>query len=125
MLVTYARPHEVVAPGKPLYKIADLRTLDLRAYVSGAQLPHLRLGQAVEVRIDTSATGTRALPGEITWIAADAEFTPRIIQTKEERVNLVYAIKVRVSNPDGALKIGMPGEVWVRDAGSGLGDEDE
>lgn len=115
VLVTFAQPHEVVAPGKPLYKIADLSSLDLRAYVSGAQLPHLRLGQTVEVQIDESATENRTLSGEITWIAADAEFTPKIIQTKEERVNLVYALKVRVPNPDGALKIGMPGEVWVRE----------
>jgi HlyD family secretion protein len=113
VLVTYAEPHEMTAHGKPLYKIADLSTLTLRAYVSGDQLPHIRLGQSVEVQIDETRTENRSLPGEIVSIASEAEFTPRIIQTKEERVNLVYAIKVRVANPDGALKIGMPGEVWL------------
>lgn len=115
VLVTYAEPHEMTATSKPLYKIADLSTLTLRAYVSGDQLPHIRLGQAVDVQIDETRTENRSLPGEIVNIASEAEFTPRIIQTKEERVNLVYAIKVRVANPDGALKIGMPGEVWLGD----------
>jgi HlyD family secretion protein len=115
VLVTYAEPHELTAPGQPLYKIADLDTMELRAYVSGAQLPQVRLGQAVEVVIDADAKSTRSLPGTITWIAAQAEFTPKLIQTREERVNLVYAFKVRVANPDGALKIGMPGEVRFKE----------
>jgi len=113
VLVTYAKPHEMTATGKPLYKIADLSTLTLRAYISGDQLPHIRLGQSVDVQIDETRTDNRSLPGEIVSIASEAEFTPKIIQTKEERVNLVYALKVRVANPDGALKIGMPGEVWL------------
>jgi HlyD family secretion protein len=111
VLVTYAEPHELTAPGKPLYKIAALDTVYLRAYVSGAQLPHLRLGQAVSVLIDEDEETNRTLSGEVTWIASRAEFTPKLIQTKEERVNLVYAFKVRVANPEGRLKIGMPGEV--------------
>ncbi len=111
VLVTFAEPHEMTAAGKPLYKIADLDAMDLRAYVSGAQLPHLRLGRRVTVLIDENRTENRALEGEVTWIASEAEFTPKLIQTKEERVNLVYAFKVRVPNPDGVLKIGMPGEV--------------
>ncbi len=111
VLVTFAEQHELTAAGKPLYKIADLDTMDLRAYLSGAQLPHLRLGQRVTVFIDENETANRALEGAVTWISAEAEFTPKLIQTKEERVNLVYAFKVRVPNPDGALKIGMPGEV--------------
>lgn len=111
VLATYAEPHELTAAGKPLYKIADLDVMDLRAYVSGAQLPHLRLGRRVTVLIDENRTENRALEGEVTWIASEAEFTPKLIQTKEERVNLVYAFKVRVPNPDGVLKIGMPGEV--------------
>ena len=111
VLVSYAEPHELTAPGKPLYKLADLGTMYLRAYVSGAQLPHIRLGQAVEVLIDEDRATNRALTGEVTWIAAQAEFTPKLVQTKEERVNLVYAFKVRVANPEGRLKIGMPGEV--------------
>ncbi len=112
VLTTYAEPHELTAYGRPLYKIADLRTMLLRAYVSGAQLPHLKVGQAVQVQIDQDRAENRALQGEVSWIASEAEFTPKLIQTKEERVNLVYAFKVRVPNPDGALKIGMPGEVW-------------
>ena len=111
VLVTYAETHELTAPGQPLYKLADLGTLYLRAYVSGAQLPHVRIGQTVEVLIDEDETANRSLTGEITWIAAQAEFTPKLVQTKEERVNLVYAFKVRVANPEGRLKIGMPGEV--------------
>ncbi|RMH53954.1 MAG: HlyD family efflux transporter periplasmic adaptor subunit [Bacteroidetes bacterium] len=111
VLVTFAEAHELTTPGRPLYRLAPLDTLYLRAYVSGAQLPHVRLGQPVTVLIDETATDNRALPGTITWIASEAEFTPRFIQTKEERVNLVYAVRVRVPNPRGALKIGMPGEV--------------
>ena len=84
--------------------------MELRAYVSGAQLPEIRLGQKVKVLIDEGKSGYKTLEGEISWISAKAEFTPKIIQTKEERVNLVYAFKVRVVN-DGSIKIGMPGEV--------------
>jgi len=115
VLVTYAEPYELTAQGRPLYKIADLDTMYLRAYVSGAQLPHVRLGQPVDVLIDEDADTDRTLSGAITWIASQAEFTPKVIQTKEERVNLVYAFKVRVSNPEGRLKIGMPGEVRFRE----------
>lgn len=111
VLTTYAEPHELVAQGAPLYEIADLGTMYLRAYVSGAQLPNVRLGQAVTVLIDENETDLRALDGTVSWIADEAEFTPQTIQTREERVNLVYAIKVRVPNPDGTIKIGMPGEV--------------
>lgn len=111
VLAAYKDAHEWAAPGQPLYTLADLDTLTLRAYVSGAQLPHVRLGQRVEVQIDEDETANRALPGTVAWIASEAEFTPRPIQTKESRVDLVYAVRIRVPNPDGALKIGMPGEV--------------
>lgn len=111
VLATYAEESELTAPGKPLYRIARLDTLTLRAYVSGAQLPHVALGQAVTVLVDEDDETNRSLEGTVTWVASEAEFTPKPIQTKEERVSLVYAIKVRVPNPDGALKIGMPGEV--------------
>ena len=111
VIASYAEAGELTGPGKPLFKIAALDTLDLRAYVSGAQLPDLRLGQNVEVIVDKNAEENQSMSGVITWIASQAEFTPKLIQTKEERVNLVYAIKVRVANPDGILKIGMPGEV--------------
>jgi len=79
-------------------------------YVSGTQLPHIELGQQVEVLIDEDEETNRELSGTVVWIASDAEFTPKVIQTKEERVKLVYAVKIKVPN-DGSLKIGMPGEV--------------
>ncbi len=101
---------ELVTPGTPLYKIANLQYLDLKVYISGAEIPHVKLGQKVQVLIDEDHEKNRELTGEVVWIADEAEFTPKVIQTKEERVKLVYAVKVRVQN-DGALKIGMPGEV--------------
>lgn len=118
VLVTYAEASELTAVGRPLYKVARLDTLELRAYVSGAQLPHVRLGQPVDVLVDEDETSNRTLPGTVSWISAEAEFTPKLIQTKEERVNLVYAFKVRVPNPEGRLKIGMPGEVVFTESGS-------
>jgi len=110
VLTKYAEAGEVTSVGKALYKIADLSTVNLRAYITGNQLPQIRLGQPVTVLIDSGANHYRRLPGTITWISDKAEFTPKTIQTKEERANLVYAIKVRVKN-DGYLKIGMYGEV--------------
>jgi HlyD family secretion protein len=110
VLVTYAEQGEFTTMGKNLFKIADLSTLYLRVYVSETQLPKIERGQEVQVLIDKSATEYIKLKGEISWISSSAEFTPKIIQTKEERVNLVYAVKVKVPN-DGRLKIGMPGEV--------------
>ena len=111
VLTTYAEEAELVGTGKPLYQIADLRALELRVFVSGAQLPNVKLGSQVEVLIDADATTNQSLSGIVSWISSEAEFTPKMIQTKEERVTQVYAVKVRVSNPDGTLKIGMPGEV--------------
>lgn len=116
VLLKLAEPHEITAPGRPLYSIAALDELELRAYVSGTQLPHLALGQTVEVWIDQDKTSNQMIEGTISWIAAEAEFTPKTIQTKEERVNLVYAIKVKVPN-DGRLKIGMPAEVNFQKTG--------
>ncbi|MCO6478480.1 MAG: HlyD family efflux transporter periplasmic adaptor subunit [Phaeodactylibacter sp.] len=110
VLLKLAEPHEMAAMGKPLYTIARMDELELRAYISGAQLPHIKLGQEVEVLIDEDEEANRSLTGTISWISDKAEFTPKTIQTKEERVNLVYAFKVKVKN-DGSLKIGMPGEV--------------
>lgn len=107
---TYAETGEVTGPGKALYKIADLSVMTLRAYVTGTQLPAIRLNQPVKVFIDKGAKEYRTYDGTITWISDKAEFTPKTIQTKEERANLVYAIKVRVPN-DGYLKMGMYGEV--------------
>ncbi len=110
VLEQYLEACEVASPGKPVYKIADLSQMTLRVYISGAQLPDVEIGQPVEVLVDKNATENQAFQGQVTWISPRAEFTPKIIQTKEERVDLVYAVKVRVDN-DGTLKIGMPGEV--------------
>lgn len=111
VLVTYAGAGEVTAMGKPLYKIADLSKLILRAYVSGKQLSAVKIGQEVKVSVDGGDGSMKELTGKITWISPRAEFTPKVVQTKEERVNLVYAVKISVPNADGMLKIGMPGEV--------------
>ncbi len=113
VLVKYHEASEMVMAGKPLYKIADLSEMELRVYISGSQLPHVKIGQEAEVLIDEDKTENRRLSGTVSWISSTAEFTPKIIQTKEERVNLVYAVKIRVKN-DGSLKIAMPGEVNFR-----------
>jgi HlyD family secretion protein len=110
ILDKYMQQNELVTPGKSLYKIADLSTIYLRVYVSESQLSAVTLGQKIEVLIDKGKDEMGKYEGTVTWISSTAEFTPKIIQTKEERVNLVYAVKVKVKN-DGALKIGMPGEV--------------
>ena len=110
VLTKFAENNEVTTFGKPLYKIADLREMQLRVYVSGAQLPHIKIGDKVEVRIDKDEKTNATMEGVVSWISQTAEFTPKTIQTKEERVNLVYAVKVRVIN-NGSLKIGMPGEI--------------
>jgi len=110
VLTKYAENNEVTTFGKPLYKIADLREVFLRVYVSGSQLPHIRIGDSVEVRFDRDQKTNSKTVGFVSWISQTAEFTPKTIQTKEERVNLVYAIKIRIKN-DGSLKIGMPGEM--------------
>lgn len=110
VLTRYAEAGELASFGKPLYKIADLNKMILRAYVAGDQLGSIRLGQQLKVAIDAPDGAMREFSGKITWISSKAEFTPKIIQTKDERVNLVYAVKIGVAN-DGSLKIGMPGEV--------------
>jgi len=105
-----SRTGEMTAPGKPLFSIADQKDIRLKAYVSGDQLPHIKIGQKVKVLIDETKKQNQSLDGEIVWIAEQAEFTPKTVQTKEERVNLVYAFKVKCPN-DGSLKAGMPGEI--------------
>ena len=110
VLVKYAQPGEMTSAGKALYKIASLDTLRLHAYITGNQLAAVKLNQAVNVSVDDGKNGFRTYPGKITWISDKAEFTPKTIQTKEERANLVYAIKIDVKN-DGLLKLGMYGEV--------------
>ena len=111
VLTKYAEPNEVTAFGKPLYKIANLNNMQLRVYVSETQLATIKIGQEVTVKIDVADT-MKSYKGTISWIASEAEFTPKIIQTKEERVALVYAVKIEVTN-DGSLKIGMPAELWI------------
>ena len=106
----YAAESEIVTFGKPLYKIAGLDRIYLRAYADGGQLSELKLGQRVTVGVDGPDGSLRQLEGRVVWISDQAEFTPKVIQTREERVNLVYAFKVLLAN-DGSLKIGMPGEV--------------
>jgi membrane fusion protein YbhG len=96
-----------------MYKIANTDTLTLRAYISGRQISEIKTGQAVQVRIE-QAKDYKYYPGRISWISATSEFTPKTIQTKDERENLVYAIKVLVKN-DGFLKIGMYGEMLLQD----------
>jgi HlyD family secretion protein len=110
ILETYIEEGELVTPGKPLFKLAPLEELTLKVYVSGAQLPQMKIGQKVQVLVDKSEKENQSFEGTVTWISPQAEFTPKIIQTKEERVKLVYAVKVAVKN-DGTLKIGMPGEI--------------
>ena len=110
ILTQYAEAYEVVVPGKPLYKVADMADLELRAYMTGKQLPLIKLNQKVKVLVDGGEVDYKEYEGVITWISSKAEFTPKTIQTKEERADLVYAVKVKVRN-DGFLKIGMYGEV--------------
>jgi HlyD family secretion protein len=111
VLATYARTGEVVQPGQPLYKIADLSAVDVRAYVAETQLAQVHLGTDAEVAVDAGAGALRTLKGKVTWISSQAEFTPTPIQTREERADLVYAIKIRIANGDGILKVGMPVDV--------------
>lgn len=112
VLEKYIEPAEIVTPGKNLYKIANLKSLRLKVYVTGALLPGIKVGQKVIVKIDQDAKNNQSLQGTISWISSQAEFTPKIIQTKEERVKQVYAVKVDVVN-DGRIKIGMPGEIYL------------
>ncbi|WP_426789442.1 HlyD family secretion protein [Sphingobacterium sp. WOUb80] len=114
VLVNYALQGELQVVGKPLYKIANIDKLCLRAYITGNQLPEIKLGGQVILRVDNGKDNYKEYPGTITWISDKSEFSPKTIQTKDERANLVYAIKVRVKN-DGYLKIGMYGEVlWTK-----------
>ncbi len=110
VLTKYALEGEMTTTGKALYKIANIDTLTLRAYITGAQLTAVKLNQSVKVYTDDGAKNYRQYAGQVYWISDKSEFTPKTIQTKDERANLVYAIKIRVKN-DGFLKIGMYGEV--------------
>ncbi|MGH9142742.1 MAG: HlyD family secretion protein [Vicinamibacterales bacterium] len=111
VLTTYARAGEVVQTGQPLYRVANLTAMEVRAYVTEPQLSAIRLGQEARVSIDSGGGGRQSVSGSISWISARAEFTPTPIQTREERADMVYAIKIRVPNASGVLKIGMPVDV--------------
>ena len=106
----YAEAGELATIGTPLFKIADTDTMDLRAYVTNDQLARIKLNDEVTVRVDDGEGNMKSYSGKITWISSKSEFTPKAIQTKNERANLVYALKIAVPN-DGFLKIGMYGEV--------------
>lgn len=110
VLTKYANAFEVTAPGKPLYKIADLYEMYLRAYITADQFAKAKIGDKVIVSIDAENGTTKEYEGIVEWISNKSEFTPKTIQTKDERANLVYAMKIRVKN-DGLIKIGMYGEV--------------
>ncbi len=113
VLTKFHKAHEITAMGKPIYKIADLENMFLRVYVSENQLSEIKPGQQVTVNIDAPQKTLKNYTGIISWISDQAEFTPKIIQTREERVNLVYAVKVKLKN-DGSLKIGMPGDMKIQ-----------
>ncbi len=108
ILEKYVNNFELAIVGKPLLKIADLSTIELTVYISEAQLTSVKIGQSANIVVDNPQTAD--LKGTVIWISNTAEFTPKIIQTKDERLNLVYAVKLSVVN-DGSLKIGMPAEV--------------
>ncbi|HEY6830373.1 MAG TPA: HlyD family efflux transporter periplasmic adaptor subunit [Gemmatimonadaceae bacterium] len=111
VLTTYTRAGEFVQLGQPLYKIANLDTVELRAYVSESQLSGVKLGRPVTVTADAGTGTRRAFPAVVSWVSSRAEFTPTPIETRDQRTTLVYAIKLRVPNPGGVLKIGMPADV--------------
>jgi HlyD family secretion protein len=102
----------MMLPGKPVLKMADLDNIILKAYLTGDQLSLVGLGDTVQVRMDAPAGDFHSYRGTVYWISDQSEFTPKVIQTKKERVNLVYAVKIRVPN-DGKIKIGMPGEMLL------------
>jgi HlyD family secretion protein len=111
VLVTYVKSGEIVQPGQPLYTIADVGVVDVRAYVSEPQLPSVKVGGMARVTVDVGDGRRQTLNGAVSWISTQAEFTPTPIQTRDERADLVYAVKIRVPNQDGLLKIGMPVDV--------------
>ncbi|WP_347080909.1 HlyD family secretion protein, partial [Bacteroides uniformis] len=108
VLAKYAEAGELAAPGTPLFKVADMEQIYLRAYITSEQLAEIKLGQQVKVYADYGKDVRQEYPGVVTWISDTSEFTPKTILTKDERANLVYAVKIAVKN-DGMLKIGMYG----------------
>lgn len=110
VLKKYINQYEFISTGRPIFKIADVSKMILKVYITEDQLSSLKLGGHCTVRIDKKDKELKTYKGNITWISSESEFTPKMIQTKNERVNLVYAVKISVKN-DGDIKIGMPGEV--------------
>jgi HlyD family secretion protein len=110
VLTKYAEFGEITSAGKALYRIANLSVMTLRAYISNSQLSQVKIGQQVKVYVDNGEKTYKEMTGRVKWVSDKAEFTPKTIQTKEERANLVYAVKIDVKN-DGFLKIGMYGEI--------------
>ena len=110
VLVKYAEAGELASAGKPLMKIADLKNIYLRAYFTSDQLANVKLGDEVKVVADFGGTERYDYTGRVAWISSESEFTPKTIQTKDSRANLVYAVKIAVEN-DGRLNIGLAGEV--------------
>jgi HlyD family secretion protein len=113
VLERFAEQNEIVGPGQPVYRISSLEDMELKVYIDGSQLAQVDLGDTVTVLIDTGKKETKDFEGIVSWISSEVEFTPKTIQTKEERVDMVYAVKIRVHN-NGMIKIGMPGEVYFR-----------
>ncbi|HRX67563.1 MAG TPA: HlyD family efflux transporter periplasmic adaptor subunit, partial [Tenuifilaceae bacterium] len=113
VLVRFAQQGEIVAMGKPLYKIANMDFLYLKVFVTGDQLSSFAIGEKMNVFVDGENGELLEKEGTVSWVSSSAEFTPKIIQTRDERVKMVYAVKVKVKN-DGDLKIGMPGEVLLK-----------
>lgn len=111
VLTTYVEPGEFVQQGQPLYKLAIVDSMELRAYVTEPQLAQIKIGQPAQVTIDAGHSERTTRTGKVTWISSEAEFTPTPVQTREERADLVYALKVMVPNHDGVFKIGMPADV--------------
>ena len=111
VLTTYAEAGEFVQPGQPLYAIANLGVVDVRAYITETQLASVQVGQQATVTMDVGKDMRQSLPGTVTWIAGEAQFTPTPVQTRDERADLVYAVKIRVDNSKGLLKLGMPVDV--------------
>jgi HlyD family secretion protein len=117
VLTAYVKRGEYVQTGQPLYKLATLDSMDLRAYVTEPQLAQVKVGQTAEVTVD-AGHGRKTLTGNVTWVASEAEFTPTPVQTRDERADLVYAVKIKVPNQDRMLKIGMPADVKFMAASS-------
>ena len=113
VLKKYIEPNELAYPGKPLFKIADITNMSIKVYVTEDQLSSIKVGQGAEIHIDTDGGNDRVIKGKVSWISDKAEFTPKMIVTKKERANMVYAVKVSFKN-DGSAKIGMPGDVYFK-----------